>query len=118
MKLRFYALIAVIGSACGGDDDTSTPLPCDVQDVVDQSCGQCHGDPPRFGAPISILDFEDTRAVAPSSGDLVFEAMQDRLDAASPMPPLGFPRLTSEQRAVLDAWFADGAPAGDVEVCP
>lgn len=110
-------MLAISLAACG---DPSTPLPCDVAQVFEDKCQICHGAEVEFGAPMSLVDWEDTQASAPTRDQPVWEAVRDRVrDSQDPMPPRGLPALTPDQLAILEAWFAAGAPPGEgAQVCP
>lgn len=112
------ALVA-LAAACYGDDASpggstgSTPLPCAVDSVLEQSCRTCHAAQPRFGAPMPLVTWEDTQAPARSDPSVaVWQMMQRRVhDVARPMPasrPLGEDAL-----ATLDGWFAGSATSGE-----
>lgn len=104
-------LIAIVLAACG---EPSTPLPCEVDQVLEDKCRICHGAEVEFGAPMSLVDWEDTQAGAPTTDQRVWEEVRDRVrDTGDPMPPRGLPALTADERAILEAWFAAGAPPGD-----
>jgi len=105
------------GSADGDDDegdpsgdDPMAGLPCAVRDVLVAECGQCHGEPPKFGAPMRLVDFADLHV--PGTSDptrAVFELVGERLvDVAKPMPPGA--EIDAAAKQVLLAWIADGAP--------
>lgn len=97
------------------DDGDATPsgLPCDVEALVDEHCGGCHGDPASFGAPMPLVDhdhFMVPSIIEPT--EAVLDRVSQRLhDDARPMPPTG--TLDDAALAVLDAWIADGAPPSD-----
>lgn len=112
MLRRASAALALLGLGCGGEP--STPLPADVAAVVEDRCALCHGDPLAYGALMPIVDWEDTRAPSPSAPSRpVWQQMELRVhDAERPMPPRGVEPLTAGELAVLDAWFAAGAPPG------
>lgn len=82
-------------------------LPCAVDAAVQRDCQGCHGDPPRYGAPMPLVALADFHA--PSPGDPakpVYEAVRARIhDTAAPMPPSG----TLADTAALDRWLAGGA---------
>src|SRR5882757_2649641 len=41
-------------------DSSSQGLPCAVRRITDARCaGQCHTSPPNFGAPVSLVSWED-----------------------------------------------------------
>lgn len=110
--LRFGLLVIVV-AGCG----EAQPLPCDVEAVVADKCGLCHGERTDFGAPMSLTTWDDFHAGAPSGDGITWEVVRTRLDDAdNPMPPDGLPPLTVDDRAVLDAWFAADAPPREAGV--
>jgi hypothetical protein len=108
--------LALAAASCGDD---ATPLPCDVDAVLEAECRRCHNAKLEFGAPMPLSSWEDTQATAVTDDSvLVWELMQDRVHGVGGlMPPPGVGSLSAAQLATLDAWFAAGAPAGDGE-CP
>ncbi|HUH02410.1 MAG TPA: hypothetical protein VML75_10460 [Kofleriaceae bacterium] len=114
-RLIFIVALAFGAGGCPGAD---TPLPCDVDRVLEDKCRLCHGEPTAFGAPFELMSWEDTQATVKSQP--VWELMQDRVhDPAMPMPPRGLAQLTADELAVLDAWFSAGAPPrADDASCP
>jgi hypothetical protein len=98
----------------GGRGSTgSTGLPCEVEEVLISGCRDCHGDPPRWGAPMALLTWEDTQQPSVTDADVpVHEMMKLRLnDATDPMPPSRNDEMTDEEKAILNAWLDEGAPA-------
>ncbi len=98
-------------------------LPCDVATVLKAKCQLCHGATPQYGATMSLVTYADTQAPARSQpSSKVWEMMRTRIHATTtsaptPMPPNGQPALTTGtggELAVLDAWFAAGAPSSTV----
>jgi hypothetical protein len=105
----------------GGRGSTGdTALPCDVQEVLQEACGGCHGSTPRWGAPMALVTWEDTQQAAMSDPErTVHELMKERLnDASDPMPPAAHDEMTAEDKALLNAWLDAGAPAAtEGEAC-
>ena len=89
-------------------------LPCDVGNVLTESCQSCHATSPRFGAPMSLVTLADLQAPAKlTPGKKVYEQIGVRIhDDASPMPQPPNARLDATAMATLDRWIAAGAPAG------
>ncbi|MFO0662273.1 MAG: hypothetical protein U0165_20945, partial [Polyangiaceae bacterium] len=96
----------------GGNAGGGQLIPCDVDAVLKSRCRSCHGDPPSFGAPMALVTYAQTQARSVTSPtQTVWQVMQSRVhDTTNPMPSTGV--LPSGELAVLDAWFASGAPAG------
>jgi hypothetical protein len=92
----------------GGGAPSVEGIPCDVAEILNQHCWGCHTDPPKFGAPMSLSGLEALADYAP--------AIRERLyDSSNPMPPNG--EMSEDERATLDAWLAEGAPAYDGPPC-
>ncbi len=89
---------------------------CRALSVFRQNCQGCHASEPQFGAPMPLVSFDDLEASAVTdASQTVSERVQARIhDAQRPMPPGGMP---AENVAVLDAWLASGASAGDDPTC-
>src|SRR5882757_8119740 len=60
---------------------TSLGLPCAVRKITDARCAaQCHTSPPNFGAPVSLVSWEDFhRQAVLDPTHKVYEATIDRL---------------------------------------
>ncbi len=104
------------------DDEPAVPstgLPCDVLDVLQRECQSCHGEMPKFGAPMPLTSYSDLMVPAlsdPSRG--VHDVMVDRLlDEASPMPPGGESEMDPADRQVLLDWIDAGAPEDPESSC-
>jgi hypothetical protein len=103
-----------------GDAGGPSGLPCDVAEVLAASCSMCHGDPPKFGAPMSLTSHADFQM--PAVTDLtraVHALVGERIDDPdAPMPPGG--DMSEADKDVLRSWVAAGAPASadDCEVNP
>jgi mono/diheme cytochrome c family protein len=97
---------------------TTTPgsadLPCDVAAVLENRCAGCHGETPRFGAPMPLVTHADLVAQAKSDpSKKVYEAVLARIASdTEPMPPAPNARLSAEDRAALEAWVQAGAREG------
>jgi copper type II ascorbate-dependent monooxygenase-like protein len=127
MKYSRVVLLAIAGcsevtdeDALGSSDEgavASRSIPCDVQEVLDRQCTTCHGEMPRYGAPMSLWGAGDWRV--PAVGDpthSVYEQAIVRIDdAARPMPPT-MP-MPADDDAILRAWLAAGAPADATASC-
>ena len=98
----------------GGGGSTAEPLPCNIDNILRTKCQACHGSTPKFGAPMPLTTFEQTRSPAVTdSSRQVWHKMQQRVhDATAPMPPKGQTPLSTAEMQALDAWFQSGAPAG------
>jgi len=100
---------AAVDDGSGGERG----LPCDVQAVIDAHCATCHGETPKFGAPMSLWTIDDLRVPAVTDPTRPVHALVGEriVDPLRPMPPSG--ELPDADLATLQAWLADGAPAGD-----
>lgn len=111
---------AVVRPASSTVNPTATALGwCDVQPVLATNCSNCHGQQPKYGAPMSLMTYADLQAPSKIvSGQKIYQRVGARVhDIQKPMPPSGFvlpaPAMTS-----LDSWIAAGAPLGVQSVCP
>jgi len=112
-------LLALSISACGddfvGDDDpmktTDTALPCPLRVLLAERCSACHGDEPKFGAPMALVTREHLMAAALDGRGTVAERMVDRMTsdgARMPPPPDG--AATQADVELIEQWIADGMP--------
>jgi hypothetical protein len=98
----------------------STPLPCDVDAVFAKNCRLCHTNPPLFAAPMPLVTYEDLHAISkvdaivPVGASVpVYQQVGVRIhDQAHLMPQPPNTPLGATDLATLDAWIANGAPAG------
>lgn len=115
------------GSTAGLDDDGGSDagnaaaggLPCDVVDVLERNCGECHGNEPKFGAPMPLASYDDFLVPAVTDPARPVHALvAERIVAEdSPMPPIE-PIDDADRKVLLD-WIAAGAQldaAADCEV--
>ncbi|MDD9941260.1 MAG: hypothetical protein OXU20_09500 [Myxococcales bacterium] len=103
--------------ATGGDPQTF----CGVKQVLGNSCSNCHGATPAFGAPMPLVTHGDLMAASKSDGRPNYMVILDRVkDEVRPMPPTPNPMLEADQIAKLDAWVAAGTPNNEAceEVAP
>lgn len=101
------------------DSNTSSGVEspwCDALGVLRRNCQGCHASEPQFGAPMSLVSFEDLQE--PSLSDAtqpVSARVRARIhDAQRPMPPGG---MAAADVAVLDAWLDGGGAAGPDPTC-
>jgi hypothetical protein len=92
-------------------------LPCQVDDVFADKCRRCHTVPPRHGAPLVFLTWEDTRQ--DRLGEPLYTVigravrsgfMPYRIDANPPILP-----LTPEEKQIILDWVDAGAPRQDCQ---
>lgn len=124
MRTRSLAAAAAVSclaavAACGDTSDPAKPsgkvsdLPCDVETFIATNCRECHADPPRNTAPMSLVtvaDFQRSSISAPDKrvGDVVI----DRLSSTQKrMPPLPRDEATASEKQTMANWLAAGLPA-------
>jgi Copper type II ascorbate-dependent monooxygenase, C-terminal domain len=93
-------------------------VPCAVAKVLEAHCAECHGDPPNWGAPMSLVDHDDFQGKAPvtKSQDVAALVLARLSDKAKPMPPKK--PLSAADKATLEDWIAAGAePGTDDDSC-
>jgi hypothetical protein len=90
-------------------------LPCDVDNILRSKCQACHGAVPKFGAPMPLVTYADLHKPASSNPSLkVYQVLNTRVHSeTSPMPPRGQTPLAESEKARLNEWVNQGAPAGD-----
>jgi hypothetical protein len=104
--------------------DAATPpvaqsgLPCNVAAVLAKNCASCHGAKTEFGAPMSLVSWEDLQKPAPiTKGRATRELALERMKSdAKPMPPAPHERVSAAEIASFESWLAQGAPKG-TETC-
>jgi uncharacterized membrane protein len=109
------------GEGTGGRaTDEAPPAWCAVTALLEAKCQRCHGAEPAYGAPFSLVSYEDTQ-VENRKGRPRFEAIEAAL-ASDYMPPTFLELdppvtpLTDDERSLLLAWCVSGAPgAADTE---
>lgn len=117
-RVALATLAALTSIACTSGTPAPagpTPLPADVQAIVDARCGTCHAASPQFGAPMSLVTWEAMHAPSVTApGTAVYEMVSMRIhDVVHPMPATGM--LPADELATLDAWITAGAPPGTGE---
>lgn len=84
-------------------------LPCDVEKVLKERCQSCHQATPQYGAPNALVTYADMDTTG-SGGKKMYEIVKERVhDDKRPMPQAPYPRLTTQELAVIDGWVAAGA---------
>jgi hypothetical protein len=102
----------------------SAPLPCAIEAAVQTHCSFCHGDSPRFGAPMPLMDLGDFMAPARSNpSKAVWELARTKIDSGA-MPPPNAPGgpLSAQEKQTLMSWLStNGGPHADADrpaTCP
>lgn len=110
-------MLGPIAGANGRAALGASPLPCEVAEILKLRCQSCHAAAPLAGVPMSLLSWEDLSAPAVTRSELTVHALAAMRvhDAVRPMPPDR--PLPAEELAVLDGWFAAGAPIGTDPSC-
>lgn len=96
--------LALVGCPGFGDEyltvDETPRFTADVQPILERWCTSCHTDPPTSGAPMPLLTHGQVVAF--------LEPVRVRTLVQQTMPPGG--GMDPDDRAVLGAWIAAGAP--------
>jgi len=84
----------------------TSDLPCELRDVLAAHCWSCHGSAQKFGAPMSLVRWEDLQRPSASQPEVTTfqHALARSQDDVRPMPPAPHARLTSAELAVLQTW--------------
>lgn len=107
------------GVGPGGDDAGSTGtggdvgLPCDLRDLLQSKCVECHGATPTQGATTSLVTYDDLMKASPThpSENEAQVSLARMTNAAPAMPPLPA-TATSADVATLKNWIDAGTPHG------
>jgi len=75
-----------------------------IKSIIDDSCLNCHSDPPRNGAPFPLVNFEQVSFGA-ENGSLL-SALNKQTGEAGAMPPGG--RLPQATIDLIAQWIEDG----------
>lgn len=103
------------GARDGSSGSKASPekLPCDIERIVTDKCGVCHGEDPS--APMSLTTATDFQAIIPDKGAMYARAkvLINASDPRGRMPPVSNEALTDDERTTLTAWLDKGAPGSD-----
>lgn len=113
MRPLHAMMICAFVFGCDSTDDAPAPPPgpeatgCAptaadfeaIAPIVERYCGDCHGDTPSFGAPMTLTDFEQ---ISPH-----LERVRARVEEGT-MPPAGQPSLPASDRGLLLDWASCG----------
>jgi hypothetical protein len=93
----------------GAGSGAVTGLPCDVQQLLENTCIGCHLGP----TPPKLLTYDDLLAPSSDPTKTLASACLDRVrSTTSPMPPPPAMPATPDEIAVMAAWVAAGTPRG------
>ncbi len=87
-----------------------------AQPILEEKCSKCHGAVPDFGAPISLVTYEDFMV---ARGTMTVASLVAARLANGSMPPRGEPGLSHEELDTLASWASCGLihpdPVGNLE---
>ncbi|MEZ4370458.1 MAG: hypothetical protein R3B07_06515 [Polyangiaceae bacterium] len=104
------------GSSAPEDQLPESPIPCEVQQVLERNCLRCHGEEKQYGAPYSFTSLEEIHRVR--GGEPLYRRMLDALEEDF-MPPVTLKveppvqDISDADREVLLEWTRAGAPEGE-----
>jgi uncharacterized membrane protein len=100
------------GIEASGPDDANE-IPCDVREVLQTVCQQCHSSPPVRGAPFPLVTRSNILTQRP--GGVARDLMIAQLQAhRMPLAPV---TIDEADRATLLAWLQGGAVAVTPQSC-
>lgn len=107
------------GGQGGQTDAGPNELPCDVREVVEAVCANCHASPPTSNAPFALTSRYDFLAPWFTSGQSVGERSVIRMKSAQiPMPPRSEPPIAPHHLTTIEAWVDAGMPPGACGAIP
>jgi len=110
-NMYLFMAIAFVFVSCTYDDENDliprddTKLityEADIKPIMQSSCIGCHANPPRNGAPFSLVDFSQVR----DRSGAILNAISRQTGSARAMPPSG--RLPQSTIDLVDQWIQDG----------
>jgi mono/diheme cytochrome c family protein len=114
------AALALLVACHASPADSSVGTPTWAQDVAPILAGHCAGCHTAGGiAPFPLDDYKTAAALATDIATQVDIGRMPPWSAVAtdvctpPFPFVGDPRLTEDEKAILDAWAGAGAPEGD-----
>jgi Copper type II ascorbate-dependent monooxygenase, C-terminal domain len=92
---------------------------CTTLGVVRNKCQSCHGAQRMYGAPMSLVTYDDFQKPAVTDpSKKVYQMVSARIhDMTRPMPPINQPTLAATELSSIDSWIAGGALAGADPTC-
>lgn len=109
-------LASCSGSSAPEEQLPESPIPCEVQQVLEHNCLRCHGEKKQYGAPYSFTSLEEIHRVR--GGEPLYRRMLDALEEDF-MPPVTLKveppvqDISDADREVLLEWTRAGAPEGE-----
>ncbi len=99
---------------------TKTDLPCDVGTTLTTRCQQCHSDPPKFGAPMPLMNREQLlkKSDVDPAKTYAERAVIRMRDAKTPMPQAPNAPATAAEIASLESWIAAGSQVSTAACTP
>lgn len=96
----------------GQSEEKGGDLPCDVAKVLETHCAECHGDPPNWGGPMSLVEHADFHTMGTTTKTKSVDVLvEERInDKSRPMPPKTNEPMPAADLATLEDWLSDGAP--------
>jgi hypothetical protein len=90
---------------------------CEVQPIIAEKCGRCHGDPLTNGAPFMLVTHADTQRLdareRPRYQRMLSAIETDYMPATFVKLEPAVEPLTESERQQLLEWMSAGAPRGD-----
>jgi mono/diheme cytochrome c family protein len=83
-----------------------------VASLLSSKCLNCHGTRRAGGAPMSLTNYAQMTApaISDSSKTMAVVAVSRMMDTTNPMPPPGYPAVTSTEIAAVQNWISAGYP--------
>jgi hypothetical protein len=105
----------------GSSVGAASAMPCEIETVVNNRCGTCHGATPIGGSPMSLLTLADFQKdyTARTTQQLIGRSFKmyelARIRINREMGTTGMPQgtpLEEAEKSMLTTWLTSGAPAG------
>lgn len=108
---------AATGGGSGGGSQAAGDLPCDVAQLLDDSCLSCHGATLSGGATVRLVSRADLAAASYVDGtqSLAQRSVVRMRQQTSAMPPAPASLVPEARIAAFEAWVNAGLPAGSCQ---
>lgn len=108
---------ASTGGGAGGGGQASGDLPCDVAQVLDDSCLSCHGASLSGGATMRLVTRADLAAASyvDASQNFAQRSVVRMRQQTGAMPPAPASPVAEARIAAFEAWVNAGLPAGSCQ---